>query len=122
MAFPRLAELVKPSQAERLVAAQEAQAAALTRLVELAELYLQVDPLSVAQAADAAAHPGTLEVDDPKPAELLHIEAVAAQMIQTLGRVPTDAELEEELQRLEAVDRAAQAYADGFGRPPLGAV
>lgn len=126
MALPQLTDLLAalgPSLAERFVTAHEAQARALTRLAELGELYLQVDPVSVARAMEAAqaaaANPGEILVDDPKPAELRHIEEVTVQLIQALGRVPTDEELEEELQRQEAVEaeaaRQAQRYTTATG-------
>lgn len=121
MPFPHLADLLGPSLAERFVTAHEAQAKALTRLAELGELYLQVDPASVARAMEAAAaaeaNPGEILVDDPKPAELRHIEEVVTQLAVSLGHLPTDEEVEEELQRQEAADAEATRLAQLY--PPV---
>lgn len=117
--MPALADLIRtifgPSEAARLLAAQERQAAALERLVQLAEMALQVDPATLAAAADAAAQPpGTYEIQEYKPAELQALEALITQLATQLGRIPTDEEVDAEIQRQAAADATAQAQAEYY--------
>lgn len=119
--MPALSDMIRavfgPSEASRLLAAQERQAAALERLVQLAEMALQVDPATLAAAAQqAATPPGVYEIAEYKPAELRDLEDLVVQLARSLGRIPTDEELEAEIQRQAAADVAAQAQAEYFTR------
>ncbi len=119
--MPALSDMIRavfgPSEASRLLAAQERQAAALERLVQLAEMALQVDPATLAAAAEkAATPPGVYEIAEYKPAELRDLEDLVVQLARSLGRIPTDEELEAEIQRQAAADVAAQAQAEYFTR------
>lgn len=111
-----------PDAVERFLTAQERQAAALERLVELGEVALQVDPASLAAAAEAARPPDhrKLVIDDPDYAAYRQVEQITLDLAGTLGRIPTDEEVHEELDRREAVDRAAAAHAAAWDGPSHG--
>lgn len=123
--MPGLADLLRtvlaPSDVERLIDAQTRQAAALERLVQLAEVALGVDPPSVEAAARVAGDPSSVvQVVDYKPQELQDLEDLITQMATTLGRMPSDEEIDAELQRQAATDAAAQVQAEymaGTERP-----
>lgn len=117
----RLRTVLGPSEIERLVDAQIRQAVALERLVQLAEIFLGIDAATLQAQAAAAGDPRTaVEVADYKPQELRDLEDLITQMARTLGRLPTDEEIDQELQRQAAADAAAQVQAEymaGTGRP-----
>lgn len=110
-----LSALLGPADVERLVDAQVRQAAALERLVQLGEIALGVDASTVqAAAAAAAVPPGSIDVAEYKPAELRALEDLITGLATNLGRIPTDEEVDAEIQRQQSVDEAAQLEADHF--------
>jgi len=124
MARTRLDQLLGPSDLERLVAAAERQATALERLIQLGEVALGLDPptleaAAAAAAAAAARTPADAEAVDisngPDQAAIRKIEEITLALGVAMGRMPTDDEIHEELNRQEQVEATAAAYAAGLG-------
>jgi hypothetical protein len=102
-----------PGDLARIVSAQERQAAALERLVELAEVALGVDPPTLTAAATAT--PGTVEIGEADRTALRKIEEITLALASAMGRTPTDEEIHAELDRQEAVEAEAARAAAGWG-------
>lgn len=114
-----LEQLLGPSPSERLVSAMERQAQALERLVQLGEVALGLDPPTLAAAAEAAVqstHEGSVDISDgPDKAAIKKIEQITIDLASAMGRMPSDEEVHEELNRQEAVEQEAAKYAAGLG-------
>lgn len=116
----RMAQLVGLSAEDRALDALERQAAALERLVQLAEIALGVDPPTIQAAAEAAAAPppppGTVEIGQADRAAIAKIEEITLSLAAVMGRAPSDEEIHAELDRQEAVEAAAAERAAQWGR------
>jgi hypothetical protein len=77
-------------------------AVALERLVQLAELATGQDPITLAAAAAAAAPQpeGTVLVDPTDQRFILEMQLLGETLRQTLGRVPTEDEIQAEYDRI----------------------
>lgn len=97
----------------------ERQAQALERLVQLGEVALGLDPPTLAAAAEAAVqstHEGSVDISDgPDKAAIKKIEQITIDLASAMGRMPSDEEVHEELNRQEAVEQEAAKYAAGLG-------
>lgn len=114
-----LEQLLGPSPSERLVSAMERQAQALERLVQLGEVALGLDPPTLAAAAEAAVQasaPSSVDISDgPDKTAIRKIEQITLDLASAMGRMPTDEEIHEELNRQEAVEQGASNYAASLG-------
>lgn len=117
MDLARLAALMSPGTADRLVVALERQATALERLAELGEVALGLDPPTLAAAAAAAANTGTVEIGEVDRAALRKIEEITLSLASAMGRPPSDEEIHAELDRQEAVEAEAARRAALWGGP-----
>jgi hypothetical protein len=77
--------------AEAYVDAQVRQAAALERFVQLAELALGVDPVSLAKAAEAAAPPvGAVQYEADDQAFYNELKRIGEDLAVATGGIPSE--------------------------------